>query len=188
MVESIQLGEIVVALTRKDVKHVHLTVQPPNGRVMLVAPNGTRGEVARAYAISKIGWIRDQQEKMRRQARETERRFVERESHYLWGRRYLLTVRKEEAKPSVRLGHRAITLTVRPGSSRSKRGGGHARMAQVSSASGRSGTDCPVGAEAGCRRGRLLPSADEDEVGKLQSPRPHHTAQYRTREEAEGFA
>ena len=102
MTETIQLGEIAIALTRKDVKHVHLSVHPPSGRVTLVAPIGTRSEVARAYVISKLGWIRDQQVKMRGQARETARQFVERESHYLWGRRYLLTVREEEAKPSIR--------------------------------------------------------------------------------------
>lgn len=119
--ETIQLGEIAIALTRKDVKHVHLSVHPPTGRVTLVAPNGTRSEVARAYAISKLGWIRDEQAKMRGQARDTARQFVERESHYLWGRRYLLTVREEDAKPYIRLSHRAITLTVRPGSSGAKR-------------------------------------------------------------------
>ena len=121
MSETIQLGEIAIALTRKDVKHAHLSVHPPRGRVTLVAPNGTRKEVARAYAISKLGWIRDQQAKMRGQARETPRQFVERESHYLWGRRYLLTVSDEEAKPSIRLSHRAIMLTVRQGSNGAKR-------------------------------------------------------------------
>jgi predicted metal-dependent hydrolase len=121
MAETIQLGEISIAVTRKNVKHVHLSVHPPAGRVTLVAPTRTRLEVARAYAVSKLGWIRDQQAKMLRQARETRRQFVERESHYLWGRRYLLTVREEDAKPSVRLDHRRITLTVRPGSTLAKR-------------------------------------------------------------------
>ena len=121
MVETIQLGEIAIALTRKDVKHAHLSVHPPSGRVTLVAPSGTRSEVARAFASSKLGWIRDQQAKLRDQARETPRQFVERESHYLWGRRYLLTVREEEVKPFIRLGHRVITLTVRPGSDGAKR-------------------------------------------------------------------
>ena len=121
MSESLHIGDVVVALTRKDVIHVHLSVHPPSGRVTLVAPMGTRPEVARAYAVSKLGWIRDQQTKLREQARETPRQFVERESHYLWGRRHLLSVREEEAKPAVRLGHRNITLTVRPGSSRAKR-------------------------------------------------------------------
>ena len=121
MTEIIQIGEVAIAVTRKDVKHVHLSVYPPMGHVTLVAPIDTRPEVARAYAISKLGWIRDQQATLCRQARETPRQFVERESHYLWGQRYLLTVIEKDAKPFVRLGHRRITLTVRPGSTTAKR-------------------------------------------------------------------
>ena len=121
MADTIRLGEVAIVLTRKDVKHVHLSVHPPSGRVTLVTPNGTRIEMARAFVISKLGWIRDQQAKVRGQARETTRQFVERESHYLWGRRYLLTVGEKEAKPSIRLSHRVIVLTVRPGSSGARR-------------------------------------------------------------------
>ena len=121
MAEIILIGEVAIAVTRKDVKHVHLSVHPPMGHVTLVAPIETRPEVARAYAASKLGWIRDQQATLRGQARETPRQFIERESHYLWGRRYLLSVREEEVKPFIRLGHHNITLTVRPGSSRARR-------------------------------------------------------------------
>lgn len=121
MAETIQLGDIDIAVTRKDIKHVHLSVHPPNGRVTLVAPRDTRLEVARAYAVSRIGWIRDKQERLRGQARETPRKFVTRESHHLWGKRYLLSVEERDAKPFVRLDHRRITLTVRPGSSGEKR-------------------------------------------------------------------
>ena len=69
MSETIRLGEIAITVTRKAVKHVHLSVHPPLGRVTLVAPMKTRPEVARAYAISKLGWIRDRQEQLRGQAR-----------------------------------------------------------------------------------------------------------------------
>lgn len=120
MTERIQLGELTIKVTRKAVKNVHLSVHPPAGHVTLVAPTSTRLEVARAYAISKLGWIRAQQEKLQAQARETPRQFVERESHYLWGRRYLLSVVEQEAKPGVKLDHRRITLMVRPGSSPEK--------------------------------------------------------------------
>lgn len=116
MTETLQLGDITIQLTRKAVKHVHLSVHPPEGRVSLVAPTSTRAEVARAYAISRLTWIRTQRAKFAEQARESPRRFITRESHYLWGRRYLLSVEHEDAKPSVRLDHRRITLIVRPGS------------------------------------------------------------------------
>jgi predicted metal-dependent hydrolase len=121
MSEMIRLGDIAIRVTRKDVKHVHLSVHPPSGRVTLVAPTETRLEVARAYAATKIPWIRDKQTKLRSQARELPRRFVTRESHYLWGRRFLLSVVERESKPSVTIDHRRITLSVRPGTTKAKK-------------------------------------------------------------------
>lgn len=121
MTEKITLGEIAIEVQRKDINNVHLSVHPPAGRVTLSAPRATRLEVARAYAISKLGWIREQQRRLAKQVRETPRQFINRESHSLWGRRYLMTVVQREAKPSVSLDHRRITLTVRPGSDTAKR-------------------------------------------------------------------
>ena len=121
MTETIVLGELTIVVTRKPVQNVHLSVHPPDGRVTLVAPSDTRLEVARAYAIAKLAWIRGQQKKLRNQARETPRKYVERESHYLWGRRYLLSVEEREIRPAVKLDHKRILLTVRPGSDREKR-------------------------------------------------------------------
>ena len=65
MAETIRVGEFAVSFTRKDVKHVHLSVHPPCGRVTLVAPTATRSEAARAYVVSKLGWIREQRAQMR---------------------------------------------------------------------------------------------------------------------------
>lgn len=121
MTETITLGDIPIEVTRKNVRNVHLTVHPPDGRVTLVAPRATRLEVARAYAIAKLGWIRGQQAKLHDQAREAPRRFVGRESHYLWGRRYLLSVEERDVRPGTCIDHKRITLTVRPGSDREKR-------------------------------------------------------------------
>jgi predicted metal-dependent hydrolase len=121
MDDTIRLGDIAVAVTRKHVKNVHLSVHPPDGRVTLVVPTATRFEVARAYAASKIGWIRSQRARLEGQARETPRAFVTRESHYLWGKRYLLSVVERDAKPDVTLDHRRITLSVRPGSTMERR-------------------------------------------------------------------
>jgi len=116
-----QLGDLWITFTKKSVKNIHLSVHPPDGRVTLVAPTGTRLEVARAYAASRLGWIRKQQEALAGQARETPRLYVNRESHSVWGRRYLLAVEERASKPSVRLDHRRITLCVRPGSDVAKR-------------------------------------------------------------------
>ena len=77
--------------------------------------------MARAYAISKLGWIRNQRTQLAAQAREAPRQFVERESHQVWGRRYLLSIDEVDEKPGVKLAHRRMCLQVRPGCSAEKR-------------------------------------------------------------------
>lgn len=167
MSETIQIGEVSIEVTRKAVKNVHLSVHPPDGRVTLVAPSTTRLDVARAYAISRLGWIRQQQELLRNQARETPRRFVERESHYLWGRaQHLLSIAHHDAKPCVSVDHKRITLTVRPSSDSGKRAEVlhdwhkallHALIPPLI---------VKVGATTQRKSRPLLPAAHEDQVGK----------------------
>jgi hypothetical protein len=53
MNETSHIGDVSILVSRKAVKNVHLSVHPPSGRVILVTPDATRLEVARAYAISK---------------------------------------------------------------------------------------------------------------------------------------
>lgn len=121
MADTIVIAEISIAVSRKDVKNVHLSVHPPDGRVTLVAPRTTRLDVARAYAVTRLAWIREQQAQLRGQAREAPRRFVGRETHYLWGRRHLLQVIERNQKPAVEVTHRSLRLIVRPGTTETKR-------------------------------------------------------------------
>jgi predicted metal-dependent hydrolase len=121
MTATIRLGDITLQVTRKATKNVHLSVYPPAGRVTLTASTCTRLDVARAYAISRLGWIRQQQARLKSQARETPRKFIERESHHLWARQQLLPVSHRNRRPRVTLDHTRITLSVRPGSSAGKR-------------------------------------------------------------------
>jgi hypothetical protein len=72
----------------------------------------------RVYAISKLGWIRRQQKKLREQERETPREYLGRESHYVWGRRYLLEVVECDDRPGVELRARRMRVRVKPGTSR----------------------------------------------------------------------
>jgi predicted metal-dependent hydrolase len=73
------------------------------------------------FAIAKLGWIRKQQKKLREQEREAEREYLNRESHYVWGKRYLLRVLEREAPPSVAFKHSALVLSVRPGATEAKK-------------------------------------------------------------------
>lgn len=121
MTTQIELGEITVDVIQKDIKNIHLSVYPPSGSVRISAPLHMSTDTIRIYAISKLGWIRQQQRKFLAQERETPREYLERESHYVWGKRYLLEVIEKDAAPEVELKHSRLLLTIRPGSSESKR-------------------------------------------------------------------
>ena len=118
---ALRLGETRIELVRKDIKHVHLTVHPPAGRVRIAAPRHLSDDAIRAFAIAKRGWIRRQQAKLRDQERETPRELVDRETHYVWGRRVLLRVVEADAPSRVELSPLRLTLHVRPGTPARKR-------------------------------------------------------------------
>ena len=46
MTETINVGELSIRITKKNIKNVHLSVHPPSGRVSLVTPTATRSDVA----------------------------------------------------------------------------------------------------------------------------------------------
>lgn len=121
MQTQVQLGDLAVDVIRKDIKNVHLSVHPPTGRVRIAAPARMGLDTIRVFAISKLHWIRQQQRKMQEQERETPREYLDRESHYVWGRRYLLAVTDSDEPPAVELSHSRIVLRVRPGTDRSRR-------------------------------------------------------------------
>src|SRR5438132_8701646 len=117
MVTQLKLGDIAVEVLLKDIKNVHLSVYPPSGRVRISAPVRMKLDTIRVFAISKLFWIKQQQRKLREQERETSREYLDRESHYLWGKRYLLQLVESESPPKVELRHNRIRLQVRPGAS-----------------------------------------------------------------------
>jgi predicted metal-dependent hydrolase len=116
-----KLGDIAVDVFLKDIKNVHLGVCPPDGRVRISAPSRMSVDTIRVYAVSKLGWIKQQQKKLRAQERETPREYLDRESHYVWGKRYLLKVTEDNEAPSVELKHSRMLLRVRPGTDDEKR-------------------------------------------------------------------
>ena len=121
MVTVLYLGDTAVEVVKKDIKNLHLSVHPPTGRVLISAPLRMSLETIRVFAISKLSWIKQHQKKQVEQDREPPREYLDRESHYVWGRRYLLRIVELQAPPRVDLQHRRLVLQVRPGASEGKK-------------------------------------------------------------------
>lgn len=118
---QVQLGDVVADVVRKEIKNVHLSVHPPTGRVTISAPSHLSLDTIRVFAVSKLGWIRQQQQKLLEQEREAPREYLDRESHYVWGKRFLLRVIEGELAPTVELSHTRLLLRTRPGWDQAKK-------------------------------------------------------------------
>lgn len=117
---KIELGDITIDVIQKDIKNVHLSVNPPYGDVRISAPMNMNLNAIRAFAIDKLRWIKVERKKYLEQEREPQREFLDRESHYVWGKRYLLEIVEVEETPSVELKHSQLVIKVRPGTEKIK--------------------------------------------------------------------
>lgn len=87
---------IEVELIQKNIKNLHLAVYPPDGRVRLAAPQDVNEKTLELYVTSKISWIKKQQRKFAVVERQSPRQYVNRESHYFLGKRYLLRLHETD--------------------------------------------------------------------------------------------
>lgn len=119
---TIEVRGIPVEIVRKDIKNLHVGVYPPQGRVRVAAPLRLDDEAVRLAVITRLGWIRRQQDGFQQQDRQSEREMVTGESHFFQGRRYRLDVIEHEGPPSVEMpNNTTMLLRVRPGTDRDGR-------------------------------------------------------------------
>ena len=119
---QLSLGEITIEIIRKKIKHIHLSVYPPNGRVRIAAPLRMEDDSIRLFAISKLPWIKKQQAKFQQQNRQTRREYVSGENHFFLGMRYLLKVIPSPPPFHVEIKNKKyMCLYVPPNSTREKR-------------------------------------------------------------------
>ncbi len=116
-----KINGIPIEIIKKNIKNMHLYVQPPNGKVQVSAPKHLSDESIFMFVRTKIGWIRKQQEKFKNQPRQTERQYVSGESFYVLGKQYYLQVEYSYKGNSLVLSGDKAILTVRKESTSKQR-------------------------------------------------------------------
>ena len=118
----IEIRGIQVEIVRKDIKHLHLGVYPPEGRVRVAAPLRLDDDAVRLAVVTRLAWIRRKQAEFQGQDRQSTREFVTGESHYFEGRRYRLDVIESTAPTGIGLRNNDwMEMRVRPSTSRDAR-------------------------------------------------------------------
>lgn len=119
---QINVNGLAVEVVRKDIKHLHLAVYPPHGRIRVAAPLRVNDDSVRLAVLTKLTWVKRQQAKFAEQERESAREYLSGESHYFQGARYLLNVVEQAGAPRVVLQNsNRIDLFVRPKSNHAHR-------------------------------------------------------------------
>ena len=118
---EIIVSNISVEVIRKNIKNMHLSVLPPDGRVRVSAPTQLTDEAITMFVRTKLGWIKKQQEKFQQQPRQSERQYVSGETLYVWGKQYFLQVEYSYKGNALTLSGDKAILTVRKESSPKQR-------------------------------------------------------------------
>lgn len=93
-IEFSQVGGVRVEIVRKKIKNLHIGCYPPDGRVRVAAPESLSPDAIRLAVLTRMSWIRRKQAAFLKQERQTERRFISGETHFLFGRPLRLEVER----------------------------------------------------------------------------------------------
>lgn len=104
-----------IDVVRKDIKHLHVGVYPPAGRVRVAAPLGLDDDHIRLAVIQRLAWIRRQRKELQGAARQSPREMVTGESHYVWGLRKRLKVIERPGRAHLEIDGDRLALFVPPG-------------------------------------------------------------------------
>lgn len=107
---ALRVGDVPVELVRKRIRHLHLYVKPPDGHVLVTAPEETSEENVLLFVRENFSWVLRQREGMRRQVRQTPREYVSGETHYLWGRQLFLVLERGAARFGIELAGNRLLL------------------------------------------------------------------------------
>ena len=118
---QMEISGIKIEVQKKNIKNLHLVVAPPEGKVRVSAPMHLSDESIAMFVRTKLGWIKKQQEKFKKQPRQTEREYVSGETLYVWGQQYFLRVGYSYKGNSLVLEGNEAILTVRKESTASQR-------------------------------------------------------------------
>lgn len=106
---------IDVDVVYKEIKHLHIGVYPPLGRVRVAAPARLGEEHVRLAVIQRLPWIDRQRRQLRDAARQAPREMMSGESHYVWGVRRRLRVVERPGPAHVELAPGQLLLYVAEG-------------------------------------------------------------------------
>lgn len=117
---QLNVNNISVAVTPKDIKNLHLAVYPPDGEVRVSAPHWMNENRIRYYVLSKMAWIKKQQNNFLAQSRADAPEFLNMETHYVWAQPCLLQIHPDSSKNGIVLDYNILNIFLKGDASKDK--------------------------------------------------------------------
>lgn len=121
MTRQLELIEFPVEVLRKPIKQAHLAVHPPDGHVVLSVPIEATDDMVASHIQGNLAWILAKRRLVKSHRRDSQKDFITRETHYVWGKRHLLEVRLVDGTPQVEVRPKKLVLAVPAGFDRGQR-------------------------------------------------------------------
>ncbi len=118
---TLHIADLSVAVSYRPVKHLHLSVHPPDGDVRATVPERVSEDKVRRFVLSRLSWVRRQRKEFAEVPRKEELQFTSGETVFLWGKGYRLLVEETSGKHRVITQSDRLHLLVRPGTDREGR-------------------------------------------------------------------
>lgn len=118
---TLTIRGIEIDVIYKDIKHLHIGVYPPAGRVRVAAPTRMDDDQVRLAVIQRLPWIKRQRATFQAAERQSEREMVTGESHYVWGIRRRLKVVERPGGAHIEIDGERLVLYVPADTSVQKR-------------------------------------------------------------------
>ena len=106
------IAGISVQLIRKDVKNISIRILPPDGAVRITTPRRTTEATVHRIVTERLGWIRGKQDQVRNAPRPPALEVKTGETHYLWGKPYVLDVVERASRPKTEFDGESLRVTV----------------------------------------------------------------------------
>lgn len=84
-VRTWDIQDISVVVTRRKMKHLRITVHPPDGQVKVSAPRYVSNAEIQEFICERLDWVKQQREYFLRQPRRPEPKLLSGETIILWG-------------------------------------------------------------------------------------------------------
>ena len=111
--QQIEISGIVISLSQKRIRNLHLRILPPSGEVRVSAPLRLSLTKIKEFVLKRIDWIKENQITIRNRKIVAPLKFISGENHFIFGKEFELKLFENSRSNKVLLSENFLELHVR---------------------------------------------------------------------------